>query len=424
MPNNTILIIDLPTAILEAISNHLTIGDYHSFRLCSEKINLPKLPILTWEVYTQSVADILPADYSKIPKLCEPRFDTINNLTIEMIYHHQHYQLIENYLLLFHKKINRNIIYNLFFHSCIEGKVNIIDVILKIPDFRVSEEDHYKTRLESLIKYGFNQEKFQAHLKYYIEKKVCQENDGLFFASFFNHLECVKTILNDPRLLASNLDRCIWIVIETNAVDILKLLFSDSRFQPNAADNLAVRLAVQNNHSQCLKLLLNRSDVDPGAFNNLAIQIVALNGYNDCLILLLADSRVDPTILENSPIRLASERGHTKTLRILLNDSRVNPSADHNLSIRVAAENGHLECIKLLLDDSRINLEVCGSYSIISAASFGHSECLRLLLADQRLDPTIDQNAALRAALDKHQMDCVNLLQSDVRVLNFNRINI
>jgi hypothetical protein len=46
-------------------------------------------------------------------------------------------------------------------------------------------------------------------------------------------------------------------------------------------------------------------------------------GHTDVVKLLLADSRVDPTADDNYAIKKASEKGHTDVVKLLLADPRV-----------------------------------------------------------------------------------------------------
>jgi hypothetical protein len=68
------------------------------------------------------------------------------------------------------------------------------------------------------------------------------------------------------------------------------------------------------------------------------------------LLVLLQDSRVDPTACDNYAIRMASRRGHVEVVRVLMRDPRVNPAA-RNCAFRDALEKGQVEVAKVLLED-------------------------------------------------------------------------
>ena len=112
--------------------------------------------------------------------------------------------------------------------------------------------------------------------------------------------------------------------------------------------------ATKNGHIEVVKVLLNDSRVNPAADTNYAIRLTAANGHVEVVKVLLADPRVDPTADGNYAIRWAARNGHTEVVKVLLNDSRVNPADDNNYAIRWAAKNGHLEVVKVLLADPRV----------------------------------------------------------------------
>lgn len=77
--------------------------------------------------------------------------------------------------------------------------------------------------------------------------------------------------------------------------------------------------------------------------------ILAIKANNiDVVKSLLADSRVDPAARDNFAIRWASENGHVDVVKLLLADGRVDPAADDNYARRWASRNGHVGVVKLL----------------------------------------------------------------------------
>jgi hypothetical protein len=65
--------------------------------------------------------------------------------------------------------------------------------------------------------------------------------------------------------------------------------------------------------------------------------------------LLLSDSRVDPCAKDNWAIKIASRHGHVEIVKTLLSDPRVDPSADNNFIIRWIKDNGHHQVVTALL---------------------------------------------------------------------------
>ena len=131
----------------------------------------------------------------------------------------------------------------------------------------------------------------------------------------------------------------------------------DSRIDPSAVNNYAIRCASSNGHLAVIERLLQDHRVDPSAENNYAIRLASLNGHLAVVERLLQDLRVDPSAEDNYAIRLASQNGQFSVVERLLQDPRVDPSADNNYVIRWASYNGHLSVVERLLQDPRVNLK-------------------------------------------------------------------
>jgi ankyrin repeat protein len=80
----------------------------------------------------------------------------------------------------------------------------------------------------------------------------------------------------------------------------------------------------------------------------------------------LKDSRIDPSAENNWAIRYAAAKGKLEVVKYLmsLKDSRIDPAANNNYAIQYAAARGHLEVVKYLmsLEDSRIDVEILRNY--------------------------------------------------------------
>ena len=70
--------------------------------------------------------------------------------------------------------------------------------------------------------------------------------------------------------------------------------------------------------------------------------------------MLLQDSRVDPSADNNRAIRYASRKGHIEVVKLLLQDNRVNPLTKTNSAIGYACKYGKVEVVELLLQDNRV----------------------------------------------------------------------
>ncbi|KAI8892201.1 ankyrin repeat-containing domain protein [Globomyces pollinis-pini] len=157
--------------------------------------------------------------------------------------------------------------------------------------------------------------------------------------------------------------------IGRNYISIVEMLLSDSRVDPSASNNEAIRYAAHNGHLQV----------------NCAIRHAAENGHLKVVELLVADSRVDPSANNNCAIQLAAQNGHLGIVKMLLAYSRVDPSANDKYALRLAVTNGHLEVVKILLADSKVDPSGCNGDAMRKASERGYTEVLNLLLQDSRM---------------------------------------
>jgi hypothetical protein len=74
------------------------------------------------------------------------------------------------------------------------------------------------------------------------------------------------------------------------------------------------------------------------------------DNHYESVYILLKDSRVDPSAKDNEAIKLASYNGHKKVVEILLMDSRVDPSAQDNWALKWVFKNGHQDVFNMLND--------------------------------------------------------------------------
>jgi len=96
--------------------------------------------------------------------------------------------------------------------------------------------------------------------------------------------------------------------------------------------------------AEVVRALLADSRVDPTADNNFAIRVASGYGYAEVVRALLADPRVDPAADDDYAIRVASYYGHAEVVRALLADPRADP--------RVAIKNSNRECARIIASDS------------------------------------------------------------------------
>ncbi|KAI9341216.1 hypothetical protein BDR26DRAFT_934208 [Obelidium mucronatum] len=124
----------------------------------------------------------------------------------------------------------------------------------------------------------------------------------------------------------------------------------DSKLDPTAEDNQALRLACDNRHVLVVKLLLSDSRVDPSCCFKKAMETPHETGRNQVLRLLLAaDQAIDPSTNNNRPLVLAVKSQDVEMVKFLLRDSRVDPMA--GLDAAIGTRNA--EIFEMLFDDYR-----------------------------------------------------------------------
>jgi len=94
------------------------------------------------------------------------------------------------------------------------------------------------------------------------------------------------------------------------------------------------------------------------------LSYASVNGHLEIIREFLKDSRVDPSADNNQAIRFASRNGRLEVVRELLKDSRVDPSANYNYAIRCTSKNGYLGVVRELLKDSRADPSTYSNWAI------------------------------------------------------------
>jgi ankyrin repeat protein len=199
-------------------------------------------------------------------------------------------------------------------------------------------------------------------------------------------------------------------------IAVVNRLLDDTRVDPSADNNFAIRAASLNGHTHVVVRLLADPRVDPSADNNFAIRFAAQNGHAPVVDLLLSDSRVDPRVNRNNIIKVASQNGHVAVVDRLLGDARIDPSVDGNIAIKIASQYGHAHIVDRLLADPRVDPSIDDNAPIKVSSQAGHIAVVVRLLGDARVDPSADNNYAIIFAAQNGHISVVERLVSDPRV--------
>ncbi|KAJ2998700.1 hypothetical protein HDV02_004145 [Globomyces sp. JEL0801] len=354
--------------------------EYQTLRLSSKYIQLQIPASLTWESYHISTQCFTYPNQIQI--YFKPLWNSINPQRLEYLYNDHQFDSILKFLKSNLLDIPLIIMNELLLRSCIDGKSDLLEIILKRSDIDPSIPDDYNRRRKS------NQHISLSLAEYLSVDRLPDDcNEPICYATLNGHVECVRLLLGDSRLKKKNLSDTIW-------------------------------CASASGHEECLKVLLGCNLINPqGDFNeNYGLFMSVEKSKPECLKILLSDSRLDPSIEDNYLVRLASEKGDWQCLEILLQDSRVDPGVDSNISICVAAEKGYTKCLELLLKDGRVDPSTGTNYPIRSATYNRHVECVRLLMDDPRVNPTIFNNSLLTFAKESGIDQLYQIFVSRVQV--------
>jgi hypothetical protein len=168
-------------------------------------------------------------------------------------------------------------------------------------------------------------------------------------------------------------------------LDVVNRLLQDSRVDPSARSNEAIRKACENGQLGMVNRLLDDGRVDPSAMENDAIRGASQNGYLHVVNRLLQDQRVDPSSADNEAIGYASHNGHSDVVERLLEDTRVDPSAGDNEFIGLASRNGFSIVVDRLLQDPRVDPSARDNQAIRWASRNGHLDVVARLIQDDRV---------------------------------------
>ena len=241
------------------------------------------------------------------------------------------------------------------------------------------------------------------------------ETNVLEYAAGSGKINIVRFLLTESKLdPAAKNNFAIRIAVENNRLDVVELLLADKRVDPTVWNSQPLRFAALNGRLEMVQLLLSKSD--PAADNNYAIRKAAENGHTDVVNLLLKDKRVDPSAKDNYAIRWAANEGHFDIVKLLLANPMVDPSAQDNEAIKLAAQAGHPGVVALLMQDKRVDPSVKNNAPLRWAAGLGHAAVVNILLNDKRVDPSVKDNYAIITASQNGHADVVKLLLKDSRV--------
>ena len=159
----------------------------------------------------------------------------------------------------------------------------------------------------------------------------------------------------DDNLLSSMLG----FAAEFGYLKIVREIMKNSKCDPTADDNYAIRNAVKIGHLDVVKYLMSldsKYGIDPAADDNDAILHAAEKGRLHVLKYLMeeVDSKygIDPAAFDNSAIGCAASGGHLDFVKYLMEavDSKygIDPSAGDNWAIRGTSYKGHLNVVKYL----------------------------------------------------------------------------
>ncbi|KAJ3329307.1 hypothetical protein HDU76_008185, partial [Blyttiomyces sp. JEL0837] len=204
------------------------------------------------------------------------------------------------------------------------------------------------------------------------------------------------------------------VACELGHTNVVELLLRNPMVDAGACDDEPIRDASANGHADVVRLLLTEPNVDPSTHDNQPIISTAEKGHVNVVSVLAGDPRVDPTARNNCPIMVASAEGHLEVVRFLLSLPGVDPTAGNNKCIRSASQNGHYNIVKLLLDIPAVDPAAENNYAIRNACANGHVEIVKLLLSTKHrgIDLSANDNEAIKVSCQNGHSEIVQLLAS------------
>jgi hypothetical protein len=166
---------------------------------------------------------------------------------------------------------------------------DVVQLLLKDPQFKSHTRKHITLRFAVLCGYS-------EIVKLLLDLKVDINNDTLCDAISSDHIEVIKVLLQDSRLIIDMTCSYLYYLVYNSSLEVAKLLLADSRIDPSFDNNEMIISVSEKGHTEFVKLLLKDPRVDPTANNNKALKsAVKLKHYN-IIKLLLNDPRVNPII--------------------------------------------------------------------------------------------------------------------------------
>lgn len=239
-------------------------------------------------------------------------------------------------------------------------------------------------------------------------------------------------------------------VLRNNFDDVQMLLEAGS----DPTHHTAFQQAVLLGYTDIVKLFLDDSRTDPAADNNSAIKTAAGCGYTEIVTALLSHTNV--TGMGDAPLTLAICGGHVDVVKVLikwisittymirqavtLNHEILIILLNHvdnfamHIDVAFSAAYSNLAVTKVLLDyiahnydaieqshttrnqlmNQPINFAI--NKAIFEACKYGHEDVVRVLLASGRVNPGARDNALFRCAVKRGHTEIVRMLIADDRV--------
>lgn len=239
--------------------------------------------------------------------------------------------------------------------------------------------------------------------------------NNLFDAVKFQNTSMLSRFLDDihadPNEISNNGRTLLWLAVENNDIETVKILLEDPRTDPNLQgihELFPLYVAAEEGYDDIVIELLNHprinvnQQIDDGTT---ALSIAVQKAKISTVRILSNDPRVDPNLARNDgdfPLFLASFYGNTTIVKILLRNPNINTNQRvRNTNLRTnngatalyaASFKGDIATVEALLEVQRTNpnLRVVDGNTPLSIATQGnHTRIVELLSTDRRTDPNI-----------------------------------
>jgi len=176
--------------------------------------------------------------------------------------------------------------------------------------------------------------------------------------------------------------------IINNNVDLLKTLLLNKDIDLSFGEKNvgygtqnALFLAINNNSVDVIKVLLNDNRIVPNMNNNLALRTCMSRGLYEAFELLFNEPRFDITI-NNELLLMAVRKRKVELVDLILMDERTDPNCNSRFCLTMSLLLGDKELVKLFLNNSKVDFYGLKKEDFLKKCEVNCMEIMRLISSE------------------------------------------